>query len=104
MAKIIRACQELPGQDLLDLDEAGNSQNVSSSGNSPTICRKCYLHPEGLSSYMDGNLMLEIKSEVDSELRESLVGLKPEEVAVLALLRNRLAKKAADASEGPPNG
>ena len=67
VAKIIRACQELPGQDLLDLDKAGNSQNVSSSGNSRTICRKYYLHPEGLSSYMDGNLMLEIKSDVDSE-------------------------------------
>jgi hypothetical protein len=24
-------------------------------GNTPTICRKCYVHPEVLNSYMDGN-------------------------------------------------
>ena len=27
-------------------------------GNTPTICRKCYVHPEVLNSYMDGNLCL----------------------------------------------
>ena len=27
-------------------------------GNTPTICRKCYVHPEVLNSYMDGNLVL----------------------------------------------
>ena len=29
-------------------------------GNTPTICRKCYVHPEVLNSYMDGNLVLEV--------------------------------------------
>src|SRR3977135_42877 len=48
-------------------------------GNTPTICRKCYVHPEVLSSYMDGNLLFEIKSEVEDELRNALAGLKPEE-------------------------
>jgi DNA topoisomerase-1 len=62
-------------------------------GNTPTICRKCYVHPEVLTSYLDGNLMLEIKSEVESELREELSALKPEEAAVLAMLRNRLARE-----------
>jgi DNA topoisomerase-1 len=60
----------------------------------PTICRKCYVHPEVLNAYMDGNLMVELKSKAESELRSGLENLKPEEAAVLALLRNRLAKEA----------
>jgi DNA topoisomerase-1 len=37
-------------------------------GNTSTICRKCYVH-EVLNSYMDGNLVLELKSKVEGELR-----------------------------------
>ena len=63
-------------------------------GNTPTICRRCYVHPEVLNSYMDGNLVLELKSQAESELRSTVQRLKPEEAAVLALLRGRLAKEA----------
>jgi DNA topoisomerase-1 len=63
-------------------------------GNTPTICRKCYIHPEVLNSYMDGNLVLEIKSQVERELSTVIENMKPEEAAVLALLRDRLAKQA----------
>jgi DNA topoisomerase-1 len=63
-------------------------------GNTPTICRKCYVHPEVLNSYMDGNLLLEIKSQAESELRSAVSNLRPEEAAVLAMLRGRLAKEA----------
>lgn len=38
-------------------------------GNTPTICTKCYIHPEVLNSYMEVNVVLEIKSQVESELR-----------------------------------
>ena len=60
-------------------------------GNTATICRKCYVHPAVLNTYMSGELLLEIKEEVDAELRENLPRLKPEEAAVLALLERRLA-------------
>ena len=60
-------------------------------GNTPTICKKCYVHPEVLSSYLDGNLVRELESDAENELRGALAGLKPEEVAVLAMLRSRLA-------------
>jgi DNA topoisomerase-1 len=120
IAKIIRACQELPGQELLQyLDEDGKPQDVTSSdvnaylkeitghditakdfrtwagtvlaamalhevkgfdtaaqvkrnlrtaienvaarlGNTPTICRKCYVHPDVLTSFLEGNLVLEV--------------------------------------------
>jgi DNA topoisomerase I len=63
-------------------------------GNTPTICRKCYVHPEVLNSYMDGKLVLELKAKAETELRGDVESLKPEEAAVLALLRGRLAKEA----------
>jgi DNA topoisomerase-1 len=67
-------------------------------GNTPTICRKCYIHPEVLNSYLDGSLLLEIKSKVEGELRDELAGLQPEEATVLAMLRAR-SKQAVD--DGP---
>jgi DNA topoisomerase I len=44
-----------------------------------------------LNSYIDGNLVLELKSKAESELRSGMDSLKPEEAAVLALLRGCLA-------------
>jgi DNA topoisomerase I len=152
IAKIVKACQELPGQDLFQyLDENGELKDVTSTdvnaylreitgrditakdfrtwagtvlaalalqefeafdsqagakknlraaiervasrlGNTPTICRKCYIHPEVLSAYTEGALLLEIKEQVEAELREDLGALKPEEAAVLALLEARLSR------------
>jgi DNA topoisomerase-1 len=66
-------------------------------GNTPTICRKCYVHPEVLNSYLDGSLAEGIKQEVEAELQDELASLKPEEAAVLTLLQKRLA-------ETPPAG
>jgi DNA topoisomerase-1 len=68
-------------------------ERVSSRlGNTPTICRKCYIHPEVLNAYVEGNLLLEIKKQVEEELREDLAQLKPEEAAVLAMLESRLQR------------
>jgi DNA topoisomerase I len=154
VAKVIKACQELPGQELLQyLDEAGQHQDITSAdvnaylqditgsditakdfrtwagtvlaalalrelesfdsaakakknirtaiervaarlGNTPTICRKCYVHPEVINSYLEGSLLLEMKSEAESELRNKIADLTPEEAAVLATLRARLEEKA----------
>jgi DNA topoisomerase I len=69
-------------------------ENVASRlRNTATICRKCYVHPEVLTSYLDGNLVLEFKSAVQSELRGDLDRLKPEEAAVLVMLRGRMARE-----------
>jgi len=59
-------------------------------GNTPTICRKCYIHPEIMNAYLDGNLIGELQSAVEKVLRENLVNLQPEEAAVMAMLRTRL--------------
>lgn len=65
-------------------------------GNTPTVCRKSYVHPEIIEAYVDGTLLEQLKREVERELREELAGLMPEEVAVLALLQERLAKDLGD--------
>src|SRR4051794_1765511 len=151
IAKIIRACQDLPGQRLFQYQDGDELREVTSAdvneylkeitgrditakdfrtwagtvmaamalqefeafdtkatqkknlkaaiervssrlGNTPSICRKCYIHPEVLSAYVEGNLLLEIKDQVEEELRENLARLKPEEAAVLALLEQRLQR------------
>jgi DNA topoisomerase I len=156
VARIVKACQELPGQKLFEyLGEDGEGREVTSAdvnaylreitgrditakdfrtwagtvmaalalrefeafdsqasakknlraaieavasrlGNTATICRKCYIHPEILSAYTEGALMLRIKQKAESELRENLGSLKPEEAAVLALLEARLKRTLSD--------
>ena len=156
IARIVRACQELPGQRLFQYqDEEGEVREVTSAdvnaylreitgaditakdfrtwagtvlaalalrefeafdtkatqkknlkaaiervsarlGNTPTICRKCYIHPEVLNAYVEGGLLLEIKDKVEEELSENLAVLKPEEAAVLAMLEGRLQRTLED--------
>jgi DNA topoisomerase I len=151
VAKIVKACQDIPGQHLFQyIDEEGERQSVTSAdvnaylreisgrditakdfrtwagtvlaamalaefetfdseakakknvraaieqvasrlGNTPTICRKCYVHPEVFSSYADGALLEGVKREIETELREELAGLRPEEAAVLTLLEKRIS-------------
>jgi DNA topoisomerase I len=156
IAKVIRACQELPGQELFQYqDDSGQKRDVTSSdvnaylreisgkeitakdfrtwhgtvlaalalqefqkfdtqagakknikeaiqrvaarlGNTPTICRKCYIHPEIIATYIEGSLLLEVKQRAEAELRDDLAGLKPEEAAVLTLLQARLSMTLKD--------
>ena len=65
-------------------------------GNTPTICRKCYVHPEVLQAHAEGQLLLEVKRQVEQELREDLSELDPEEAAVLAFLQRRLQRTLKD--------
>jgi DNA topoisomerase I len=61
-------------------------------GNTVTICRKCYVHPQVINSYLDGSLLKDIKQEVEAELCEDADQLKPEEAALLGLLSRRISK------------
>lgn len=67
---------------------------ASRLGNTPTVCRKCYIHPEVFESYLSDELVLEARDAVEKELREDLSRLRPEEAVVLAFLQRRLAEKA----------
>ena len=69
-------------------------KNVSSRlGNTPSVCRKCYVHPQIFDAYLDGQLVATLQQRAERELRESLPSLSSEEAAVLMLLRDRLAGK-----------
>ena len=59
-------------------------------GNTPTICRKCYIHPAILDGYLDGSLRAALKRRADAKLTNANSGLKAEEVAVMAFLSRTL--------------
>jgi DNA topoisomerase-1 len=147
VARIIKTCQELPGQELLQyLNDEGEPQSITSSdvnaylkeisgqditakdfrtwagtvmvaialaglegfdsatqakrnlraaiehvagrlGNTPTVCRKCYVHPDVLDAYLAGRLAAELRSGIGAPVAEELNGLQQEEAAVLAMLQ-----------------
>lgn len=59
-------------------------------GNTPAVCRKCYVHPHVLDSYLDGTLMETLQQRAEKQISRSLRGLPSEEAAVLGLLQQRL--------------
>src|SRR3569623_3178978 len=63
-------------------------------GNTPTICRKCYVHPAVIDAYMDGTMLEALREEARQEMADDIQALSPEEAAVLAFLQERLQKNA----------
>ena len=61
-------------------------------GNTPTICRKCYIHPQVIDSYLARDLVLEVQEEIADELDAG--GLQGEEARVLRFLEQRLSEVA----------
>ena len=59
-------------------------------GNTKAVCRKCYIHPQIIESYMEGSLIEHLHEEAE-KLLKPLHHLRPEEAAVLVLLTRRLA-------------
>lgn len=60
-------------------------------GNTVSICRKCYVHPEIFDAYLEGSLAIGLKKDIEAKLTDELPHLSPEEVVVLAFLQRRLA-------------
>jgi DNA topoisomerase I len=59
-------------------------------GNTSTICRKCYVHPEILDAYMSGDLVKMIESRIAQKFKRQYAKLTSDEIMVLAFLRKRL--------------
>jgi DNA topoisomerase I len=57
-------------------------------GNTPAVCRSCYVHPEVLAAHEDGSLALHL--ERGARMRSELL---PHEAAVVALLRRRASSQ-----------
>jgi DNA topoisomerase-1 len=142
LAKIVKRCQDLPGQDLFQyVDERGRRRLITSAdvndylrqaagesfsakdfrtwagtliaarvlsqmpgsgtrqiksslvgavktvsqhlGNTPAVCRACYIHPAVLEAYADGTLVTRLAR------RRVIRGLSTDEAAVLALLQSQ---------------
>lgn len=59
-------------------------------GNTPAICRKCYVHPEILNAYMSGDLVKMIEAKIAQKFKRQYARLTSDEIMVLAFLRKRL--------------
>jgi DNA topoisomerase I len=152
LAQVVRRCQDLPGQELLQyIDEDGEVRDVGSDdvnaylrevageeftakdfrtwagtvlalialqefeafdsqvqakknvvraiesvarrlGNTPSVCRKCYIHPGVLDAYLEGTMLESLRRRASEEM-EHVRGLSVQESAVLALLQRRLAQE-----------
>ncbi|MDB5729417.1 MAG: topoisomerase [Noviherbaspirillum sp.] len=64
-------------------------------GNTPSVCRKCYVHPAVIESYLDGTMLHALQERTRQELVEDIHALSPEEAAVVALLQRRLQSESA---------
>ena len=91
-------------QEFEDFDSnAGAKRNVTKAiervaaqlGNTRTVCRKCYVHPEVIAAYLDHSLLKVLRQRTEHALRGSLTRLSPEEAAVLALLQERMKRQLA---------
>jgi DNA topoisomerase-1 len=58
-------------------------------GNTPSICRKCYVHPAIIEAYLEGQTLELLTEHAGEEAGESLQGLHPDETTVLVFLRRR---------------
>jgi DNA topoisomerase-1 len=62
-------------------------------GNTPAICRTCYIHPTVVESYLEGDLAESLRRQAEESLLSNAGGLNPDEAAVLALIRTRLHRR-----------
>jgi DNA topoisomerase I len=63
-------------------------------GNTKSVCRKCYIHPAIIDSYLDRSLLETLEQRADAALDDP-GDLQPDELAVLKFLRKRLEKEKA---------
>jgi DNA topoisomerase-1 len=61
-------------------------------GNTPAVCRACYVHPEVMNAHLDGTLRRGFGRKAGKALARNRSRLSPQEAAVLAFLERRLAK------------
>ena len=73
-------------------------------GNTPAICRKCYIHPAVFEGYLDGSLVEGLRNRAEEVLADGGEGLTAEEIAVTAFLARRLQQAADDPEHKPLKG
>ncbi|HYU13436.1 MAG TPA: DNA topoisomerase IB [Stellaceae bacterium] len=71
-------------------------------GNTPAICRRCYIHPAILDGYLDGSLLDTLAAKTQAYLKEHVEGMSAEEEAVTGFLRLRLGELAEESRNARP--
>ena len=61
-------------------------------GNTPAVCRACYVHPDVIDAHLDGTLKDGLGRKAMEKLTQERHRLSPQEAAVLAFLERRLAE------------
>jgi DNA topoisomerase-1 len=64
-------------------------------GNTPAVCRKCYVHPAVLEAYLNGTSLETAKRKLDEEIAEHSHALREEESTLVQLLQERLLLEKA---------
>ena len=70
-------------------------------GNTPAICRNCYVHPAVVETYLEGRHAEALRKLTEESLLSDNEGLEPDEAAVLALIRSRLRRHHRNATGVP---
>ena len=60
-------------------------------GNTPSVCRKCYVHPTVLECYLAGSMVKARTQRVEEAIDDLSSALRQEELALMRLLRQRVA-------------
>lgn len=55
-------------------------------GNTPTVCRACYIHPKVLDGYLEGVTLEEFRQKAERSIKRTQPEYEVEEVALLKLL------------------
>jgi DNA topoisomerase-1 len=63
-------------------------------GNTPTICRQCYIHPAVLEAYLNRNTLNGLKLKAQEELGRKGIDLASAQRAVLRFLQNSSSEKS----------
>lgn len=66
-------------------------------GNTPAVCRKCYVHPAVLDRYLDGTMRESLARQAEQAAADPHA-LKPDEAAVMNLLRESFGESANGAT------
>jgi DNA topoisomerase-1 len=61
-------------------------------GNTPAVCRACYVHPDVINAHLDGTLTAGLGRRAEQALAQERHRLSPQEAAVLAFLERKLAE------------
>jgi DNA topoisomerase-1 len=62
--------------------------------NTPAVCRKCYIHPAVLETYLEGNLIEGLRKRTGEDLEKKAVDLRFAEAVILKFLATGFGKKA----------